>query len=376
MITELANNPINCILGNGVNFYYANNTDLEALLDTEMMTGMAAGATTCFYIMVYGKGWMYEFANEIFTTPNAPLVVSMSYGWVEYEQCLNQSLPFLGNCTYLHIPNSKTYVNRTNVEFQKLGLIGHTLLAASGDDGTCGTHGSPNGCTALGPIFPAASPYVLTVGATSIEASTSRSQKRVDDQALPPICTNSFFQCTCTTSTNEQVANQNNTAGFDTGGGFSVFSPQPAYQQQAVQAYLKSGVTLPSQSFAWSPNNRGFPDIAAVGENFCCLNPGASCELLAGTSASCPMIASMITLLNNDRLNAGKTPLGFVNPLIYTMFNAAPTQYFYNAFNNANNGGECGFGFGFNAKPGFWTPLTGCGSPNFGAIRTYVDSLP
>jgi len=359
-----------------VNFYYANNTDLEALLDTEMMTGMAAGATTCFYIMVYGKGWMYEFANEIFTTPNAPLVVSMSYGWVEYEQCLNQSLPFLGNCTYLHIPNSKTYVNRTNVEFQKLGLIGHTLLAASGDDGTCGTHGSPNGCTALGPIFPAASPYVLTVGATSIEQSTSRSQKRVDDQALPPICTNSFYQCTCTTSTNEQVANQNNTAGFDTGGGFSVFSPQPAYQAQAVQAYIKSGVTLPSQSFAWSPNNRGFPDIAAVGENFCCLNPGASCELLAGTSASCPMIASMITLLNNDRLNAGKTPLGFVNPLIYTMFNANPTQYFNNAFNNANNGGECGFGFGFNAKPGYWTPLTGCGSPNFGAIRTYVDGLP
>lgn len=104
----------------------------------------------------------------------------------------------------------------------KLGSLGHTLLAASGDDGVCGTHGSPNGCTAQGPIFPAASPYVLTVGATSIEPSNNQS-RRFGDEALPPICTNQNYGCECTTSTNEQVASQSNTAGFDTGGGFSVF---------------------------------------------------------------------------------------------------------------------------------------------------------
>lgn len=50
------------------------------------MTGMAAGADICFYIMDSNNGWMYEFANQIFQTPNAPLVVSMSYAWNEVYQ--------------------------------------------------------------------------------------------------------------------------------------------------------------------------------------------------------------------------------------------------------------------------------------------------
>jgi len=260
---NLPSNPIKCILGNGAADFIVNDTDVEAQLDTQMITGMAAGAQTCFYIMQQGASWMYEFANLIFTTPDAPLVVSMSYGWVEFEQCINETdgTWFLGNCTYLHIPDSKTYVARTNVEFQKLGTLGHTLLAASGDDGVCGTHGSPNGCTAQGPIFPAASPFVLTVGATSIEASTSKATRT----AQPPICTNQNYGCECTTSTNEQVSSQDNTAGFDSGGGFSVYSAAPTFQAQAVNAYLKSGVTLPSRSYGWNPANRGFPDIAAIG---------------------------------------------------------------------------------------------------------------
>jgi len=373
----IPNNPITCILGNGASNFVPNDTDDEALLDTQMITGMAVGAKTCFYIMDAGSGWMYEFGNQIFITPNAPLVVSMSYGWVEFEQCINETdgTYFLGNCTYLHIPDSKVYVNRTNVEFMKLGSLGHTLLAASGDDGVCGTHGSPNGCTAQGPIFPAASPYVVTVGATSIEQSTSTSGKN-DLAGSPPICSGQQYQCECTTSTNEQIGSQDNTAGFDTGGGFSVYSPQPAYQTQAVQAYLKSGVQLPSSSVGWNPNNRGFPDIGAIGENFCCLDPGSSCELLAGTSASCPLIASLVTLLNNDRLNAGKSPLGFFNPIIYDMFDSNPSKYFSNQFTQQTNGGECGTQFGFYSQPGFWSPLVGCGSPKFDQIKAYVDALP
>lgn len=104
----------------------------------------------------------------------------------------------------------------------KLGLLGHTLLAASGDDGVCGTHDSDNGCTLQGPIFPAASPYVLTVGATSLEAATNEDISR--SGKAPPICTNQEYGCSCTSSTNEQVASQDNNAGFDSGGGFSVYS--------------------------------------------------------------------------------------------------------------------------------------------------------
>jgi len=301
----------------------------------------------------------------------------MSYGWNEVDSCDNitAGITFVGNCTFYNIPNSETYVNMTNTEFMKLGLLGHTLLAASGDGGTAGTHGSLNDCQSMGPIFPAASPFVLTVGATSVEPSLNETQRVHYGAGAPPICTDSFYQCQCSTSTNEQVAVSNDTAEFDTGGGFSVYSAQPAFQAKAVQAYLTSGVLLPPAKY-FNGNNRGFPDVAGIGENVCLLNPGQSCELVAGTSASTPLWGGIITLLNNDRLAAGKKPLGYINQIIYNMFYADSTMYFNNGFAWGNNPGGCPTNMGFNAKAGHWTPLTGCGSPKFAAIRTYVAALP
>lgn len=372
---DLPANPITCVLGNGKSDFFVNDTDAEAQLDTQMMSGFAPGAKTCFYIMEYGNAWMYEFSLTVFNTSNAPLVVSMSYGWWEAEQCINvtEGTDFLSNCSALHIPNSQAYVARTNIEFMKLGLVGHTLLAASGDDGTSGTHGTMDNCATMNPIFPAASPFVLTVGATSIEPESS-STSLGGSGGKPPICTNQDqYACECSTSTNEQACLANNTGGFDTGGGFSVFSTMPTYQTAAVTAYIKSGITLPSTQY-WNPNNRGFPDVAAVGENICVLDPGTQCELLGGTSAATPMWGAIITLLNQDRLNAGKTPLGFINPLIYKMYGVSPSKFFNNQMSIGNNGGDCGPEQGFNAAVG-WDPLTGCGSPKFGAIRKYVASL-
>jgi len=370
----LPKNPITCIRGNAANDYVLNDTDLEANLDTEMLTGIAPNANTCFYLM---DGWMYEFARQIFATPDAPLVVSMSYGWNEVDSCDNISagVDFVGNCTFYNIPNSQDYVNLTNILFMKLGLLGHTLIAASGDGGTAGTHGTLNNCETMGPIFPAASPYVLTVGATSIEQSASAAQRVNYGTGAPPLCTDTFYQCVCSTSTNEQVAVSNDTAEFDTGGGFSVYSPQPSFQSKAVQAYLKSGVVLPPAHY-FNGNNRGFPDVAGVGENVCLLDPGQPCQEVGGTSASTPLWGGIITLLNNDRIVAGKSPLGYVNQVIYAMFYADSTMYFNNGFPWGNNPGGCPTNMGFNAKAGFWTPLTGCGSPKFAAIRKYVATLP
>jgi tripeptidyl-peptidase-1 len=65
-----------------------------------------------------------------------------------------------------------------------------------------------------------------------------------------------------------------NNAGYDSGGGFSYYSSMPAYQKKAVQAYLNSGVTLPSTEYGWNSTNRGYPDVAAVGEHFCVLAKG------------------------------------------------------------------------------------------------------
>ena len=48
------------------------------------MTGMAVGAHTCFYVMDESFGWMYEFGLTVFNTPEAPLVISISYGWYSF----------------------------------------------------------------------------------------------------------------------------------------------------------------------------------------------------------------------------------------------------------------------------------------------------
>ncbi len=102
---------------------------------------------------------MYEFASDLIATPNPPLVVSMSWGWPEPEQC------DIDQCRSGE--TSEDYVIRTNTEFQKAGLQGITLVAASGDQGAPGDD-DPD-CSIfkkdkLSTIFPGASPWVLSVG--------------------------------------------------------------------------------------------------------------------------------------------------------------------------------------------------------------------
>lgn len=43
----------------------------------------------------------------------------------------------------------------------------------------------------------------------------------------------------------------------------------------------------------------------------------ASLHMLAGTSASAPTFAAMVSLLNEARLKQGKPAMGFINPFLY-----------------------------------------------------------
>lgn len=63
-----------------------------------------------------------------------------------------------------------------------------------------------------------------------------------------------------------------------------------------------------------------------------------------GTSASSPTFGSVLTLVNAERLNIGKSPIGFINPTIYA---------FPEMFNDITSGGNQGCGTpGFTAVPG------------------------
>jgi len=90
---------------------------------------------------------------------------------------------------------------------------------------------------------------------------------------------------------------------------------------------------------------------------------GGNYELAYGTSAASPIFASAIALLNDQRIAAGKSPLGFLNPLLY----ANP-----GALNDIASGSNPGCGTnGFPALSG-WDPVTGLGSPNYGALKRLV----
>lgn len=85
---------------------------------------------------------------------------------------------------------------------------------------------------------------------------------------------------------------------------------------------------------------------------------------VSGTSCASPTAAGVFGLLNDVRKQAGKKPLGFLNPFIYQ--NAA-------AFNDITRGGNTGCPStalqGFPAVAG-WDAVTGMGTPNYQALKS------
>jgi tripeptidyl-peptidase-1 len=139
-------------------------------------------------------------------------------------------------------------------------------------------------------------------------------------------------------------------------GGFSNYFPVPDYQSSVVGDYVSNlGDTY---SGLYNASGRGFPDVSAYGQNVGIFLAGKHSQE-DGTSAATPMFASVVALLNDQLLAAGKPPLGFLNPWLY----ANP-----GALNDIVDGTNPGCGTdGFSAGTG-WDPLTGLGTPNFAAL--------
>jgi tripeptidyl-peptidase-1 len=78
-----------------------------------------------------------------------------------------------------------------------------------------------------------------------------------------------------------------------------------------------------------------------------------------------------VSLLNGARLAAGKTTLGLLNPLLYSILDREPS--IFHDITSGNNPG-CGSP-GFAAQAG-WDPVTGVGSPDFGKLVDFVLGLP
>lgn len=246
----------------------------------------------------------------MFSTKDIPEVQSISYGWSESDQCDIDG----DECQALGV-DSQGYVDRVNAEFQKIALRGVSIFVASGDSGANGRTDPDCSQKTLLPDYPAACPYITSVGATQLNSP----QYKLTNP--PPICKNQGYSCI---SSGTEVAVSYDHASFASGGGFSNYVPMPDYQSAAVKAYLKSGVALPPSTY-FNATNRGYPDVASIGTDV--LIYQGDIEDVGGTSASSPNWAAVAGILNHYAKAKSGKPLGFLNPFLYQMASADATTF-------------------------------------------------
>ena len=112
-----------------------------------------------------------------------------------------------------------------------------------------------------------------------------------------------------------EVAVSKESSGFLSGGGFSRSFERPSFQQNAVSNFLINNPPA-YNSTQYNATGRASPDVSANGDHIrVYINNTAKLE--GGTSASTPLFASIITLINEKRLAANKTVVGFLNPALY-----------------------------------------------------------
>ncbi len=219
-------------------------------------------------------------------------------------------------------------------------LSGVSIFVSSGDDGAPSDVYATNGesyCACPGvfsdltsgynPSFPATSPYVTAVGATQ-----------------GPTC--DAPETACASPTGGLIT---------TGGGFSDYFAAPSYQKKAISSYFSNNTAVSG----YSTTGRGYPDISIIGVDYVIALQGSS-QVVFGTSASSPVFAGMISLVNSQRRVKNLPPVGFINPTLYKR------NITYNDVGSGNNkccAGEPGVccTTGFQAACG-WDPVTGWGS--------------
>lgn len=118
---------------------------------------------------------------------------------------------------------------------------------------------------------------------------------------------------------------------------------------------------------------RGYPDISLVGNNYM-TSIGGKWFSVSGTSASCPVMAGMVSIINSARMKLGKTSVGWLNPTLYYM-QASFVKDITSGKNNCDAGDSATCCTqGFHATPG-WDPTTGLGSLNFDLFRNAIVAL-
>jgi kumamolisin len=267
---------------------------VEATMDLELAAAFAPKASIVVYFAPNSEQGIFSaLSAALADKQHKPSVLSLSWGEVE---------PIW----------SPLYMKLINDLLREAATLGITVCVSSGD------YGSSNGLHPSKPVvnFPASSPYALGCGGTSFKSSRR-------------------------TLTWETVWNATYRGIWGaSGGGISEHFRRPPWQ---------AGFLVPLSP--GRKRNRGVPDVAGPADPTCgcrIVVGGYSCSS-AGTSAVAPFWAGLIARLNQE-INA---PVGYLNPLLYTLARRAPE--ILREVTSGNNGD-------YQAGQS-WNACTGLGSP-------------
>jgi tripeptidyl-peptidase-1 len=313
----------------------------EVALDTQTALGLAWPAQGVFYNKggVFGpnKGKTYDpfvqFLHEMITNKTVPSVVSFS-----------ESMP--------EDMMDPGYARHLCCLMARVGLRGVSLLFSTGDNGPNGDQPTGKHNAIFEPEFPATCPWVTAVGGT----------------------TNLKDETGATKQTISGLASLGYTAS---GGGFSNLFPRPNYQVDVVDSYVSKHVPKSyEKESGYSSKGRGIPDVSAFSTNFPTVVASVTLPI-GGTSASTPLWAAIITLLNDYEASKGRPHLGFLNHWLYSLESGLK-----DITTGGNSAGDCILlagctlpkTLGYNVTEG-WDPVTGLGSPIFKELTKSLDAL-
>jgi subtilase family serine protease len=263
---------------------------------------------------------------------------------------------------------------------------GDTVFASSGDNGTTGTSKQHKDTTTYSvPTagWPASSPWVTAAGGTQLQYGwtwdpTSDTPFLTDGSMNP-----AYFNSTAG-GDSQEVWNESWLPAA-TGGGPSAIYPTPPWQSSVASVIGRNARGVPDLAWNAAVNGGVLVYITAF-PNY----QRAGWHAYGGTSAASPQLAGVTALVNTARHDAGKGPIGFLNPLLYKLpssdfWDVTPVTEGTAASGHLVNNQLWAFNADGSVSPGpvagwptlaGWDETTGFGSPRVGPFVADLAASP
>lgn len=260
--------PNSDVLVNGGTTYSGGSAEVE--LDQEVAATAAPGLNHMYTYIGDGSGGYAPVLDRMLTDRPTTGTTEISISWGACEDAVNFWDMY-----------------QTDNELQLAAAAGVSVFAASGDSGASGCYPF-TGSTYPWVSYPSSSPYLTSVGGTTLYAGAS----------------GAYLERTWGTPAT--------LSGGGGGGGFSIYNGMPSWQSGPGVISVYSNTMCGSYC-------REVPDVALDGnpDTGYIVRLDGSWTIEGGTSAAAPLLAAMTADANSYSLAFGGTRVGFANPFFY-----------------------------------------------------------